>query len=368
MRRFYFLLLSATLLPCCHAQDHSITTHTLPKPVKTGHSKMIRTQGMVSGNVGCQLMDKNGNLWFGTGGEGIYRYDGKTFVNFTTADDLCSNHVNAIIQDKAGNIVFGTNSGICRFDGRVFANLTADADASKQHICSLLEDQEGNLWFGTMNDGIYRYDGKIFVNYLNKNDQFFNLNNHNQLVLDMLQDKSGNIWFSSWNGGGIWLYDGQGFKNFLPSPDYYTSNEDGRNRTSIDLRTLYQHSGDYISDDMIFSLATDKAGNLWLGTRNHGACRYDGKSFTVFGEEKGFANTAVYAILEDQKGNMWFTTENSGVWRYNGKTFKNFTTEDGLVNDSVFSAMEDASGHLWFGTRGFGLSHYDGNTFTTFSE
>ena len=43
-----------------------------------------------------------------------------------------------------------------------------------------------------------------------------------------LQDKNGNLWFSSWNGGGVWRYDGKTFKNYLPSADYYLRNEDGR--------------------------------------------------------------------------------------------------------------------------------------------
>jgi hypothetical protein len=51
-------------------------------------------------NVVCQLLDKDGNLWFSISGEGAYRYDGKSFTNITTKDGLCNNDVGAIIQDR----------------------------------------------------------------------------------------------------------------------------------------------------------------------------------------------------------------------------------------------------------------------------
>ncbi|MBK6903662.1 MAG: hypothetical protein IPH04_12885 [Saprospirales bacterium] len=76
----------------------------------------------------------------------------------------------------------------------------------------MLEDKDENLWFGTMGKGIYRYNGKTLDNFLNSNKQEYNLGENNQLILDILQDKNGNLWFSSWNGGGVWRFDGINFK------------------------------------------------------------------------------------------------------------------------------------------------------------
>ncbi|MBK6903663.1 MAG: hypothetical protein IPH04_12890 [Saprospirales bacterium] len=44
------------------------------------------------------------------------------FTNFTTKNGLCSNNVSAIIQDKSGNILIGTNNGICKYDGKSLQN------------------------------------------------------------------------------------------------------------------------------------------------------------------------------------------------------------------------------------------------------
>ena len=74
----------------------------------------------MSGNISCELQDRDGNLWFSTGGEGVYRFDGKSFTNFTSKDGLCDNTASTIIQDKSGNILIGTNAGICKYDGKTF--------------------------------------------------------------------------------------------------------------------------------------------------------------------------------------------------------------------------------------------------------
>lgn len=386
--QIFALLLSSNLITSCNGQvktDVQKEGISEQHVIVGGQPKTIRTQGIASGNLHCNLQDKAGNIWFSTSGEGVYRYDGKSFTNFTTKDGLSDNDVRVIIEDKTGNILFGTKTGICKYDGKSFSKHTQTEDASKKPISSLIEDSKGNLWFGVWNEGVYRYDGKIFDNFLNNNvhdetfplfpqkdKQPFNLGNENQLILDILEDKLGNIWFSSWNGGGVWRYDGKSFKNYLPSADYYLRNEDGRSfdkiNAPIELANFNNSSQDSISDDMIFSISEDSAGNLWFATRRHGACRYDGKSFTSFREDEGFVSYGIYSILEDKKGNMWFSTDENGVFCYDGKSFKNYTTADGLVNDSVFSILEDKNGNLWFGTRGFGLSRYDGKTFVNFSE
>jgi ligand-binding sensor domain-containing protein len=328
------------------------------------HPKIVRTLGTQCENVGCQLLDKDGNLWFSIRGEGVYRYDGKSFTNFTTKDGLCNNDVTAIIQDRAGNILLGTKNGICKYDGTKFTKYPVPDTLS---ITCMLEDKDGNLWFGVMNKGVYRYDGTNLTNFLYNYEHPFFGEKREKHISDIIQDKSGNIWFSSWNRGGVWRYDGTILTHFLPSADYYSFFEDERSNAYDTKATKYVHSPDYITDDMIFSITEDRAGNIWFATRRHGACRYDGKVFTSFGTKEGFFSNAS-AILEDKKGNLWFATGKNGVWCYDGKTIKNFNEKDGLINNAVMSVLGDKDGNLWFGTKWFGLSRYDGKKFMTFSQ
>jgi ligand-binding sensor domain-containing protein len=374
-KSIYYLPLLLVFITSCNGQvktDPPKAIINKQTPIEVDHPKIVRTLGTHYNNVGCQLLDKDGNLWFSIIGEGAYRYDGKLFTNFTTKDGLCNNDVGKIIQDKVGNILIGTKNGICMYDGNKFTKYPVPDTLS---ITCMLEDKDGNLWFGAMNKGIYRYDGTNLTNFLYKYEHPFFGEKREKFISDIIQDKCGNIWFSSWNGGGVWKYDGKNFKHYLPSLDYYKTNQDKRRSDNaqnssnfISNYNSFLQSQDYISDDMIFAMMEDKAGNIWFATRNHGACRYDGKIFTHFGTKEGFLSGNAYAILEDKKGNLWFTTEEDGVWCYDGKTIKNFNEKDGLINNAVMTVLEDKEGNLWFGTKWFGLSRYDGKTFMTFSK
>ena len=119
-------------------------------PIEGDHPKIVRTQGASSGN----LEDRDGNLWFSTDGEGVYRFDGKSFTNFTSKDGLLNNTTTTIIQDKSGHILIGTNAGICKYDGKIFSKYFESDTLNNLRIIALLEDRDGNIWFSAMNKGV----------------------------------------------------------------------------------------------------------------------------------------------------------------------------------------------------------------------
>ncbi len=63
------------------------------------------------------IEDRDGNLWFGTMQNGIYRYNSTSPDNFLNNDDHFFNLVNKnqpildILQDKKGNIWFSSSNG-----------------------------------------------------------------------------------------------------------------------------------------------------------------------------------------------------------------------------------------------------------------
>ena len=307
--------------------------------------------------VRCGLQDKAGNLWFGTTSQGVYRFDGRSFTNFTTDDGLSSNTVGSILEDKAGNIWFGSDAGICRYDGKTITVVPLSSAAAgfsppvndlntRITPSSMLLDKSGTIWVGT-SKGVYCYNGSSFSPFL-ANDKVINKNGLRlTMVQSMLEDKNGNIWFTTWFEG-LCRYDGTSLTNFKPNGEVWFA-----------------------------GLLEDKNGDIWIGRRSKGVCRYDGKSFTNVTQNGILDACCIYAMVGDKAGNIWFATEaddmtkretTGGVWRYDGKTFKNYTTEDGLTNDAVFCVVKDNKGNIWFGTRNTGLCRYDGKTFTKFSE
>ena len=60
--------------------------------------------GLPSSTVYEMLQDRNGYIWFATA-NGISRFDGSTFKNFTTKDGLNSNSIKTILEGNDGEII-----------------------------------------------------------------------------------------------------------------------------------------------------------------------------------------------------------------------------------------------------------------------
>ena len=303
--------------------------------------------------VSSGLLDKAGNLWFGTTNEGVYKYDGKTFTNYLKRDGLCDNEVWSMIEDKNGNIWFGTGNGLCKYDGKTFTSLPIPWDGENNLwgkmcnpnlVMSLLEDRLGNIWIGTCGGGSYRYDGKIFTNFLADKGRKQSDSLHHNLIKSIIEDKDGNIWFTSLTHGAVSRYDGESFTHF--------SAKDGLN------------------DDMVFCSHEDKEGNIWFGciqTIDGGLYRYDGKSFRNFSKEDGLCDNFIMSLFEDKNGKIWIGTGN-GLCIFNGKNIEPFPTNENISIPEIRFFTEDKEGNLWFGGRYGSLWFYDGKTLTDFKQ
>ena len=73
--------------------------------------------------------------------------------HLTTKDGLVSNMVHTMLQDSDGFMWFGTEDGLCRYDGYSFLNFlyvpTNPHSLSNNLILALAEDKYKQLWIGT---------------------------------------------------------------------------------------------------------------------------------------------------------------------------------------------------------------------------
>ena len=252
------------------------------------------------------LEDRKGNLWFGTKDSGIYccpsaslRTGGKSFLHYTTRQGLASNMAPHIYEDRAGNIWFGAS----RYDGKSFRNFTTKDGFPSNSIRLLLEDKTGKLWFGAQGENMFVYDGKTFTVLKTKDGKAFNN------VWSIIEDKKGNIWFG--DSDGLWRYDGSAF-------------------TKVSQRGAY-------------AIIEDKKGNIWTtgsvnppGGRVWALSRYDQKSLynkkPAVTEIMSINGTGMLCgILEANDGSIWFGAlgPESGVYHYDGKTITNFESAAG---------------------------------------
>ena len=171
------------------------------------YSKNEKTVGFLTDIVTWAISeDKNGNIWFGTNGNGAFKYDGKSFIQYTKKDGLTDNSVDNILEDNDGNIWFGTrHGGISRYNGKTFTNYTKNDSIANNEVCALYQDTIGNIWFSSEGFGVYRYDGKSFTNY--STNQGLGV----KAVQTILEDREGRFWVGG--GGGLYRFDGESFLN-----------------------------------------------------------------------------------------------------------------------------------------------------------
>lgn len=323
-------------------------------PKEKEHPKLIKTIGDPrNGHVRCGMQDRAGNIWFGTTENGLYKYDGKSFRQFLLADGLISNSINDIQEDIDSKIWIGTDAGVCVYDGKTFAKIQIPVPKNlppnknkfyqKQVVYDIMLDKAGKLWFVTI-DGVYIYDGKSFSLFV-VDEAANGFLSSNDKVEHIFEDRDGNIWLGGRTNQGVYRYD-------------------GKTITNLKLKELFQNGPTPKPHNWAWPQFQDKNGNIWFSNWG-GAYRYDGESFTSFTKKDGLPGM-VTQIKEDKKGKLWFGGD--GICRYDGKSFTCFTSKDGIADPGVWSIMEDKTGNIWVGTWGTGLYLYDGKTFIPYSE
>lgn len=316
----------------------------------------IDVKGDTVKELGSSIMviyqDKKNTYWFCSWETGVYRYDGKTLINYTTKHGLHSNRVDDIEEDKSGSIYFAgmnQNSTITKFDGKSFTQIIAtpsnewkleDNDlwlmnpfqveqrvyrvsgnatyeltlpnppnlSDPFDVYSIYKDSKGNIWFGTNPVGVCRYDGKSFE-WITEEDVTEFRNEGANGVRSITEDKNGDFWFNTENRYSI--YD----SITLKSNKFYTRLEsigslDGKNTSGLK---------EYLST------VRDNENNLWFVTYRSGVWKYDGTKITHYVVQDNSKNITLFSIYKDNNGDLWLGTHENGAYKFNGTTFEKFT-------------------------------------------
>ncbi len=351
-------------------------------------------QGLALSSISCAFLDSSGNLWFGTYGGGVSRYDGKSFTTFNNSHGLTHNTIWSISEDKFGNIWFGTDGGGANFyDGISFSSLTTEQNLAHNTVWHITPDKNGDLWMGT-----YGGVSKLSLDYENNTDFKNNINSaifetfttqqglaHND-VRHVLEDENGQLWFGTFQG--LSIYDGNNFLNYIVE-DGLVDNaimclfEDSKGNIWIgtdggasvvsnydensEINFVNYTTENGLIHNSIRAINEDYDGTIWFGTAGGGISYFENNIFTTITTFQGLAHNNIRSITKDKNDNLWFGTVGGGISRYNGKAFTTYTTEQGLTHNRVFSIEEDSKGNLWFGTVGGGVSKFDGKFFTNYT-
>jgi ligand-binding sensor domain-containing protein len=346
--------LIATFSACVSAQDKNANPEQKANSTST-HQKTAVAKGQTVSALGQSVMyifqARNDDYWFGSNDRGVYRFNGKAIVNFTTKDGLASNQIRGVQEDKSGNIYFTTYEGISKFDGKAFTTLSVAAGSTPTNWKKRPDD----LWFvGPPDAGVvYRYDGKslhrltlpktkLGDEHLEKipRSKFPNAIYSPYDVYCILKDSKGNLWFGT-TCVGVCRYNGMSF-------DWLT---DG---------TLVEAP--------VRSILEDKQGNYWFTYSGHGSL--DGfKALRDFGKLHDRAEGTIVegmSVIEDDDGKLWTATLRAGVFNYDGKKKVRYSILEGNTVIEVFALYKDNRGVLWLGTHNGGAYKFNGKTFKKF--
>ena len=71
--------------------------------------------GLSANGILALTSDPQGNIWMGTSGGGVLRYDGETFQSIRLGPSALENKVEAVLCDRRGRLWFGTRAGLVAY-------------------------------------------------------------------------------------------------------------------------------------------------------------------------------------------------------------------------------------------------------------
>jgi len=279
------------------------------------------------------LEDRKGNIWFTSTDSGAYYNNGKSIQHFTTREGLAHNRVMSVYEDKAGIIWFGTGDGISRYDGKSFKNIK-NPNPSRVHkdgnwtndvtwnndITTITEDKTGKLWIGTRG-ATFVYDGKTFTALTHNGKTFTN-------VWSIIEDRKGNIWLGDVTHG-LWRYDGSTFTRVSERGTYaiiqdkkgdiWTTGPVNSAHVAVwalsryDAKSLYSEKpavAEIMTGDAFLGLSEANDGSIWFGSAT-GVYRYDRNTITDFYNKE---DQKKYTIDTKQSAVVWKTSMLLASW------------------------------------------------------
>ncbi|MGZ3920316.1 MAG: two-component regulator propeller domain-containing protein, partial [Bacteroidia bacterium] len=143
-------------------------------------------QNLNSFNINCYAEDQSGNIWIGTEGDGIFKYDNRGFTNYKTTNGLLSNYCIGIEVDGNNSVWVSHRNGLSEKKNfhKEFNSHTNKTGLLfyENNINAIHKDASGNLWFAT-SQGIVRYDPdmgvhsdiepKLFITKIKLNDAVY---------------------------------------------------------------------------------------------------------------------------------------------------------------------------------------------------
>ncbi len=290
--------------------------------------------GLPSDDIWSLCWTREGILWGGTSGNGVFRLSPEQIINFTQSDGLPNVSVQKILQERSGRILLSTLGGLAEIQNdrarpiRGFQKPPFDQIRRR-----ITQDGHGHWWIGT-EEGLYYFPGPELR------------------VADgerLLSVEVSTIYRAP---------DGDVLVGLMDGTVYRFQNSDGRPRGwPVNLAGAPRAP--------VIVMLVDRSGALWLGWHEYFG-RWRNGRFQLFRTTEGLPETRPRVLFQDSRGWLWIGLRYRGVSVTRDPTaahprFVNYSIEDGLLGHAVGAIAEDEFGRIYLGTAR-GLNRFDPRT------
>ncbi len=273
-----------------------------------------RPNSLAHNRVFALLLSHRGDLWVATGG-GLSRYrpehrDFESQHHDPKDDGTLSSDLVLSLEDAGdGTLWVGTAKGLDRFDpetGRAQRLGELHPPLQAGNIRALHRDVEGRLWIGTR-DGVFTLDGSTqtlrrapLAPEPGQGSEITSAGSQGPRVQAIASGLEGEVWVGT-RGQGLLRWD----------------------KGSDSLQRVTEP----VTDDVIFSLASDPTGALWVGTMEQGLFRRSpeglwGHSQADPGDATSLKDNAILTLFVDRSQTLWAGSFQAGVHRVGLRTLE----------------------------------------------
>ncbi len=295
--------------------------------------------GPPGNDFSCLTMDSNGVLWCGTGADGVFRYDGTTWTQFTKQDGLPANRIEVITVDSQNKKWIGTiGGGIAIIDQNdklatiIQENHLSEAVGAPDYIVitDIKIDRYNNVWILNL----AAVNSRVVAVFTAQQEwQYFTMQEGilSSAVRALAFDSYDRVWIAS--DGGVNVID---YNNTLMNK----SDDD----FSGTLTTV-----DGLESNFVKDISIDLDNICWIGTES-GLNYWSGG---VVYDQYGILSKSINEVEIDARNNKWFgTSAGVSILAPDGYTWTHYTTDNTpLVSDNITSfAFDYETGKVYIGT------------------
>ncbi len=282
---------------------------------------------MSQSKVGANLLMKSrdSTLWVGTLGQGLIRLANRRVESYRRSDGLSGDLVNALFEDREGNVWVGTSNGLDRFRPPAYRRFTTKEGLSSDVITSIACSQNGGIWAGTGGGGLNRLDGNLIQRQKSLSPD--------TTVTALYTDRKGTLWVGTTNG--LFYNPKSGFV----SPFIHQTTQPRLNR--------------------VFTIV-EAAGGIWFNDANRRLLRFDPISRELRNIAISNQRNDIYRLEPSRDGGLWVGFYHSGVGRVNGKDEYTPLDSGHVLQGPLRALYEDRDRTLWVGTQAGLYCYHEG--------